>query len=914
MAWGRCKYDAALHWSATAVLDGCIEVLVAFLVLVCTVLNFVTSSFIRVSGFHIPCSCCTHYQKSPSGNVVETCENALVSRKQKPISAPVVSEVGLSDIRDHSDEYSRESELNRPSNSSKIYAIIESDCGSPLEVFSEEGEEEGAASESASAQRSEQVIENFNDRSQEDVDRDQYAKDQELLHALQSERETMAALYSELEEERNSSATAASEALAMISRLQEEKAAVQMESRQFQRMVMEKAMYDQEAIEVLKEILAKREEERIALEEEVRLYKDRLDGLLMEVRESVERVGRDYAPMLLLEGTTLEDKLASPKFERAELLMTERISPGRLAKDEEVEFLDRLNKTKSQLLTALLQEGIPEPASAFVESVSFANEIHEAMAKIPARAESLPILEHDSQKAPLGPVAIKTGREIGLPIPPPKVPKKDSVKDDGEAADKPVSASGASDLPAPAIAEEQTEKALAEDDGKAADEPVFPSRGVDVPAPPFAAVKKENEKKLLKDDGKAAAKPELNSLLSLKRRWSARGSQEVSAETLAKAKEDRRIEEKRLSVLEYVRNLEEQLQQQAGRPPAQLTRARSVGGREQDDRFKTPAQYESSTVSESSGSSGRLESDDLVQRRLFADGGSLEKELNMNSFQDESDDRTYARQYSFSAGSDGKFSNDDGEFYANAGKSEESPDETLFVHDVYEVQNHPNAAQSKFGVWVAGTMSGLEMQSPISDRLGKPDNLNVEEEHSRNSNERDGQFLSNAVAFPQEDEDSGSETQWKNIQRTQYKDLCISTSLRKDNSRSLVEEEVEQLTYRLKALEADRYIMKQTIDSLRRENGEMKLIQEIAQQLRELRGMEQNEMQLMDVSPHTLQFQVGVAQAGPSTSKKRRFNSTPKGSSCRPGTPGSGLGRASSRSLLDLCTEGGNFTPYGVVS
>lgn len=73
-----------------------------------------------------------------------------------------------------------------------------------------------------------------------------------------------------------------------------------------------------------------------------------------------------------------------------------------------------------------------------------------------------------------------------------------------------------------------------------------------------------------------------------------------------------------------------------------------------------------------------------------------------------------------------------------------------------------------------------------------------------------------------------------------------------------MEEEVEQLTHRLKTLEADRYLMKQTIDSLRRENGEMKLIQEIAQQSRELRGLEQKEIQSMSFPPQTLQFQVSI--------------------------------------------------------
>lgn len=75
------------------------------------------------------------------------------------------------------------------------------------------------------------------------------------------------------------------------------------------------------------------------------------------------------------------------------------------------------------------------------------------------------------------------------------------------------------------------------------------------------------------------------------------------------------------------------------------------------------------------------------------------------------------------------------------------------------------------------------------------------------------------------------------------------------SSRYVVEGQFEQLTRYLKILDADRYPMKQAIDSLR-ENSEMKLLQEIALQLRELRSMEQNEWHLSDFLPQRLTFQV----------------------------------------------------------
>ena len=46
-------------------------------------------------------------------------------------------------------------------------------------------------------------------------------------------------LYAELEEERSAAAIAANQMMAMINRLQEEKAAIQMEALQYQRMMEE---------------------------------------------------------------------------------------------------------------------------------------------------------------------------------------------------------------------------------------------------------------------------------------------------------------------------------------------------------------------------------------------------------------------------------------------------------------------------------------------------------------------------------------------------------------------------------------------------------------------------------------------------------------------------------------------------
>ncbi|KAF2288884.1 hypothetical protein GH714_022553 [Hevea brasiliensis] len=99
-----------------------------------------------------------------------------------------------------------------------------------------------------------------------------------LEQALAAEHAARAALYLELEKERSSAATAAEEAMAMILRLQEEKASIEMEARQHQRMIEAKSAYDFEEMNILKEILLRREREKYVLEKEVETYRQVIFG------------------------------------------------------------------------------------------------------------------------------------------------------------------------------------------------------------------------------------------------------------------------------------------------------------------------------------------------------------------------------------------------------------------------------------------------------------------------------------------------------------------------------------------------------------------------------------------------------------------------------------------------------------
>ncbi|KAH9312323.1 hypothetical protein KI387_027358, partial [Taxus chinensis] len=94
-----------------------------------------------------------------------------------------------------------------------------------------------------------------------------------LVIELREEREARKALSLELDKERSAAQTAAEEALAMITRIQSEKASTEMEARQFKRIVEEKSVYDEEAIEIFKEILVRLERERLDLKDEVEMHR-----------------------------------------------------------------------------------------------------------------------------------------------------------------------------------------------------------------------------------------------------------------------------------------------------------------------------------------------------------------------------------------------------------------------------------------------------------------------------------------------------------------------------------------------------------------------------------------------------------------------------------------------------------------
>ncbi|KAL0389419.1 UNVERIFIED_CONTAM: putative myosin-binding protein 4 [Sesamum calycinum] len=97
-----------------------------------------------------------------------------------------------------------------------------------------------------------------------------------LKRQIEHDRNIINSLYKELEEERNAAAIAANQAMAMITRLQEEKATLHMEALHYLRMMDEQAEYDMEALERANELVAAREKELQDMEIELDFYRSNL--------------------------------------------------------------------------------------------------------------------------------------------------------------------------------------------------------------------------------------------------------------------------------------------------------------------------------------------------------------------------------------------------------------------------------------------------------------------------------------------------------------------------------------------------------------------------------------------------------------------------------------------------------------
>ncbi|CAN1165324.1 Myosin-binding protein 7 [Linum perenne] len=100
-----------------------------------------------------------------------------------------------------------------------------------------------------------------------------------LREALHAQQQLLQKLYRELDDEREAAASATSEAMSMILRLQGEKAELKMEANQYKRMAEEKMCHAEEALALCEDIMYQKEMEIASLQFQIQSYRNRLVSL-----------------------------------------------------------------------------------------------------------------------------------------------------------------------------------------------------------------------------------------------------------------------------------------------------------------------------------------------------------------------------------------------------------------------------------------------------------------------------------------------------------------------------------------------------------------------------------------------------------------------------------------------------------
>ncbi|GAB2291539.1 hypothetical protein Dimus_025793 [Dionaea muscipula] len=126
-----------------------------------------------------------------------------------------------------------------------------------------------------------------------------------LKETLHAQQELLQQLYNELDVEREAAATATSEALSMMLRLQGEKAAVEMEASQYKRIAEEKLFHAEEALAIFRELIYQKEMQIASLEFQVQAYRF---NLLSMGYSDLGVSGTQYPENMLMRNGLMGDK------------------------------------------------------------------------------------------------------------------------------------------------------------------------------------------------------------------------------------------------------------------------------------------------------------------------------------------------------------------------------------------------------------------------------------------------------------------------------------------------------------------------------------------------------------------------------------------------------------------------------
>lgn len=720
----------------------------------------------------------------------------------------------------------------------------------------------------------------------------------ELKEALEEEKEALAAVYLELEEERNAASSAAHETMAMITRLQEEKAAIQMEARQYQRMAEEKQQYDHESMAMLQEILIRRDEEVFALEEMVNLYRNRVLTLGMDetmnrnggARDRIGSPNRGTDVMLIEQETLLlegsEDWKSKKDRGDQKLLMEikEWLKEARekIVAPKRIEELKVPAGNSDRLLPGDGRKNLLDSFSSVAteDSDSYSDRDGIVIEEFEVREE--PELFRDEIE---NEELVAAHRDVNANEEP-GIQNKDtaagyeSFQGMMESLRQEPSMMDEESLKTLKRIEEKFQRQSSQGEGEARRSGDELRQIWKNTLRSFESDEHEDTEAHEAVAGKAESRAQ-SPATTIETATSTNSSDfnEV-AEAAPPADSDRSVGEKRISVLEYVWKFEEQLHQLGNKKPplsgksGSFTALDSIPDAEPSIKPSVKGEYSELVDSEKNKKSHwtRL-------RKLATGANAINTAASdgRSATPDAERDRFVVRGYLVEKGEASPSSERPTRTQDTISEKipdfEEGSNRDAIVHDVYEVvqqQSSPNFRKDKLfshdiKKCVSSTVNELipgqyidshETARCIEHCLfdsGRQDFAagHALEEHEANGKGRpDESSIAGDFTPPRKDsgiraaQADGWPENCVGVSR-ESSDGCAPKSLSSANLNCLDSPEaqgqelVQQLTHRLKALETDGQMMPDTIASLRKENGDINLLQDISQHLRELRGMEQ---------------------------------------------------------------------------
>ncbi|KMZ59911.1 hypothetical protein ZOSMA_63G00230 [Zostera marina] len=251
----KLKMDQISRWDFPSLIGAYVSLGIAFLLLCCSTLAFLAEKFLSLFGLCLPCSQFNVYLVQTPPTMISRVDTLASGR------TPFCPDTLAMEEEDEEEEEAEEEEETEEDE--------EEEEEEEEEKIEDEDEDQNPYILNHTSFISDDEDPSWN-TVQESADLSDAEMVEILKRALMKEKTARQAVQNDLEKERCYAASAADESVAMILRVQKEKAMVEMNAKQYRRMIEEKAAYDEDEMEILKEMLITIEKEVYCLRKQLR--------------------------------------------------------------------------------------------------------------------------------------------------------------------------------------------------------------------------------------------------------------------------------------------------------------------------------------------------------------------------------------------------------------------------------------------------------------------------------------------------------------------------------------------------------------------------------------------------------------------------------------------------------------------